>query len=112
MGPAGLAATLSNAALTGATLTTAATASKAITMTTLQKTVITTVLAAAVGIGIYEARQASNLRTQVQALQQQRTPLAERIQHLQHERDEATSGMARLTERLYEESGGVGTRVN
>jgi hypothetical protein len=54
--PAGLAGTLSTAAvLAGTTLTTTATATaaKIIAMTALQKTLIATVLAAAVGAGIY-----------------------------------------------------------
>jgi RNA polymerase sigma factor (sigma-70 family) len=70
--PAGLAGTLSTAAvLVGTTLTT--TATKVIVMTTLQKTLIAASLAAAIigtGIGIYEARQVSTLRAQVQTLQQ------------------------------------------
>jgi RNA polymerase sigma factor (sigma-70 family) len=77
--PAGLAATLSTAALAGTTLATAATATatKAIVMTTLQKTLIAAALTAAVGTVIYEARQTSMLRKQVQTLEQQRTPLPE-----------------------------------
>ena len=41
-------------------------------MTTLQKTLIAATLAVAVSTGIYEARQASRLRDQVQTLRQQR----------------------------------------
>ena len=44
-------------------------------MTTLQKTIIGTVLAATVGTGIYEARQASQLRRQSESLAQQVTQL-------------------------------------
>lgn len=93
--PAGLAATLSTAALAGTTLATAttATAVKTITMTTLQKTLITATLVAAVGTGIYEAREASNLRDQVQKLLDQQTVLAE---HLQKQRDNATNRLAGL----------------
>ena len=65
-------------------------------MTTLQKTLIAATLAAAVGTGIYEARQASQLREQNQTLQQQQAPLAEQIQQLQHERDDATNRLAGL----------------
>ena len=78
--PAGLSAALATAALAGTTLITAATATvgKAIAMTTTQKVLIAVALAAAVGTGIYEARDASNLRAQVQTLkQQQQAPLAE-----------------------------------
>jgi len=83
--PAGLAVTISTAAaMAGTTLaaTATATATKAIAMTTLQKTVITATLVAAVGTGVYEAHQASTLRTQVQALQQQQAPLTEQLQQL------------------------------
>ena len=70
--PAGLAVTISTAAaLAGTTIATTATvtATKAIAMTPLQKTSIGVTLAAAVGTGIYEARQATMLRAQVQTLQ-------------------------------------------
>jgi RNA polymerase sigma factor (sigma-70 family) len=78
--PVGLFATVTAAAaLAGTTLvtTTTATAAKAIAMSTLQKTFVTVTLAAAVGAGIYQAREASHLRDQVQTLQQQQAPLAE-----------------------------------
>ena len=94
--PMGLAITISTAAaLTGTTLVTAttATAIKTIAMTTLQKTIITATLAIVAGAGIYEARQASQLRGQVQTLQQQQTSLSEQIQHLQHERDASTNNL-------------------
>jgi RNA polymerase sigma factor (sigma-70 family) len=83
--PVGLAVTISAAAaLVGASVATAATdtATKAIVMTTLQKALITATIAAAVGTGIYEARQASNLQAQVQMLQQQQAPLAEQVAQL------------------------------
>ncbi len=101
--PVGLALTISTAAaLTGTTLATAttATAIKTIAMTTLQKTVITTTLAVVAGVGIYEARQASQLREQVQTLQQQQAPLTEQIEHFQSEHDEASNTLARLKEEL------------
>jgi RNA polymerase sigma factor (sigma-70 family) len=95
--PAGLALTISAAAAllgTSIATTVSATAAKAIVMTTLQKTLITATLALAVGTGIYEARQASRLRDQVQTLQQQQAPLAEQIQQLQQERDAAVKRLA------------------
>jgi RNA polymerase sigma factor (sigma-70 family) len=87
--PTGLAATITAAALSGTAITAAAviTAGTAITMTTLQKTIIGGLVAAAVGTGIYEARQISQLREQNQTLQQQQTPLTEQIQQLTQERD-------------------------
>src|SRR5437667_2831401 len=97
--PAGLAVTISTAAtLAGTTIaaTATATAIKAIAMTTLQKTIITATIAAAVGTGIYEARQASILQTKVQTFQQQQAPLAEQIHRLQRERDEAKNRLALL----------------
>jgi hypothetical protein len=97
--PVGLAVTISTAAaLAGATIATTATATatKAIAMTTLQKTIVGAVLAAAVGTGIYEARQASSLRTQVQSLQQQQAPLVEQVQQLTKDRDNATRQLATM----------------
>lgn len=98
--PVGLAATITAAALSGTTITTAAViaATKIIAMTTLQKTVITTAIAVAVGTGIYEARQATNARAEMQTLQQQQAPLTQQIQQLQRERDEATHRLAALRE--------------
>ena len=66
-------------------------------MTTLQKVVTTATIAAAVGTGIYEARQASSLRTQVQLLQQQQAPLAGQVELLQHDLGEMTNRLDFLT---------------
>ena len=99
--PAGLALTISTAAaLGGTTIATAATATKAIAMTTLQKTIIGATLAVAVGTGIYEARQASRLHDKVQAMQQQQAPLTAQILQLQRERDDATNSLALLGEEI------------
>jgi len=99
--PAGLAITISAAAaLAGTTIATTATATKAIAMTTLQKTLIATTLAVVAGSGIYEAHQASNLGVQVQTLQQQQAPLAEQIQQLQRERDEARRSLLALADAI------------
>ena len=97
--PVGLALTISTAAaLAGTTIATTATitATKAIAMTTLQKTIVTATIAVLAGVGIYEARQASQLRDQVQNLQQQQAPMAEQIQQLQAERDDSTNQIATL----------------
>jgi RNA polymerase sigma factor (sigma-70 family) len=99
--PVGLAVTISTAAaLVGTNIATTATttAVKTIAMTTLQKTLITATLAVVAGTGIYEARQASTLRTQNQLLQQQQAPLTEQIQQLARERDAATRQLAALRE--------------
>jgi RNA polymerase sigma factor (sigma-70 family) len=98
--PAGLAATISTAAVLAGTTIAATTATKAIAMTTLQKILITTTLAGIASAGIYESRQASTLRSQVQTLQQQEAPLAEQIRQLQRERDEATNQLAALAEEM------------
>ena len=87
--PVGLAVTISTAAaLVGTAIktSTAIAATQTIAMNTLQKTLIAATLTVAVGTGIYETRQASALRTQVQTLQQQQ---ADQILQLHQERDEA-----------------------
>ncbi len=96
--PVGLALTISTAALTGTTLATTATvtATKAIAMTALQKTVVTATIAVLAGAGIYEARQASQLREQVQALQQQQAPLSKHIAELDQALFNATNQLAAL----------------
>jgi RNA polymerase sigma factor (sigma-70 family) len=96
--PASLATMLSNAALAGSTLgaTATVTAAKTLAMTTLQKAIIGTTLAVAVGTGVYEAREASVSRSQVQTLRQQQGPLAERIEQLARERDSAANKLAAL----------------
>jgi RNA polymerase sigma factor (sigma-70 family) len=97
--PAGLAVTISAAAIfagTAVSTSTAIAATKIIAMTTLQKTVVTATVAVLAGAGIYEARQASQLRGQVQMLQQQQAPLAGQVQQLQRERDDATNQLAGL----------------
>ncbi|MBI2928347.1 MAG: sigma-70 family RNA polymerase sigma factor [Verrucomicrobia bacterium] len=99
--PVGLAVAISSAAAlagTAVVATTTATATQAIAMTTLQKTLITAAFVAAVGTAIYEARQVSTLRTQVQTLQQQQAPLAEQIEQLSRERDGTASKLIALAD--------------
>jgi RNA polymerase sigma factor (sigma-70 family) len=109
--PIALAAKISTAAVLGGAILAAATtetATEAIAMTVTQKVLITTVLTAAIGTGLYEARQASILRTQVQTLQQQQAPLTEEIQQLRRERDETVRELALLrveNERLNRNAG-------
>src|SRR5206468_1834676 len=69
---------------------------KAIAMTTLQKALITVSLLAAASTGIYELRQASQLREQFQALQQQQAPLTEQIRHFQNEGNDMAKRLAAL----------------
>ncbi len=68
--PVGLAIAISSAALLTGTAISSSTViavTKTTAMTTVQKTLITATLAAALGTGIYEARQASILRSEVEA---------------------------------------------
>jgi len=97
--PVGLAIAISAAALTGATVSTSATIAitKTIAMTTLQKALVTATVAVLAGAGIYEAHRASQLRDRVQTLQQQQAPLAEAVQRLRHERDDAVGRLASLS---------------
>lgn len=99
--PVGLALTISTAAaMTGTTLATTAivTATKAIAMTALKKTVIATTIAVLAGAGIYEARQASELRGQNQTLQQQQVLLTERLQNLESENKASANQLALVKE--------------
>jgi RNA polymerase sigma factor (sigma-70 family) len=70
-------------------------ATKTIAMTTFQKIAVTAALGVAVGAGIYEAKQASNARAEIQAFRKQQ---AAQIQQLQNERDEATNRLAALND--------------
>jgi RNA polymerase sigma factor (sigma-70 family) len=108
--PAGLAATISTVALAGAvvshsTIITATT--KTIAMTALQKTLITATAAVVVGGGIYQARHTSQLQARVETLQQEQAPLAEQVQQLRQERDEASSRLAEASNRIAELNGQV-----
>ncbi len=95
--PIGLAATISTLLVSGTTWSATATITKAITMTTLQKTCIAATLVVAAGTAIiFEAHKASTLQTQVQTLQNQQAPLAEQIEQLQRERDEAARQLTAL----------------
>jgi len=97
--PVGLAVTISTAAVlagTAISTSTAIAATKVIAMTTLQKTIVTATVAVMAGAGIYEARQAGQLRNQVQTLQQQQAPLVEQLRQLQRGRDDATNRLAGL----------------
>ena len=97
--PVGLALTISTAAaLTGTTLATTATATatKALAMTTLQKTLVAATIVGLAGAGIYQARQAAQLRDEVQTAKRLATPMETQIQQLKIERDQATSQLSDL----------------
>jgi hypothetical protein len=97
--PVGMFATISSAvSLAGIAVqtSTAIAATKTIAMTTLQKTLIATALVVATGTGIYEVREASNLRKKIQSLQEGQLLLTEQIQRLQNEREDFARQLAAL----------------
>ena len=67
----------------------------------MQKTLIAAAAAVAVAAGLYQARQVSNLRGQVQTLQhdqqQHQAALSNQVQELQRDRDRATNALAALS---------------
>jgi regulator of replication initiation timing len=71
---------------------------QAIAMTTLQKTALAATLAAAIGTGMYQARQAAHWRTELQALNQAQAPLAGRVSQLTEEAGRAKTQIAALQE--------------
>ena len=96
--PVGLAGRIASSAILSTSVIHSATliaTTKAIAMTILQKTVVATAFATVVGIGIYEAIEVSNARTQLRTLPGT-ISLAEQIQKLQRERDDATNRLAGL----------------
>jgi RNA polymerase sigma factor (sigma-70 family) len=101
--PAGLAGTIATGAAmasTAAATTTAIAITKSITMTTLTKITIATAVAGAVTVCVFQARQVSSLRAQVQSLEQQEqqnSGLSNLVQELRHDRDRATNALAALT---------------
>jgi RNA polymerase sigma factor (sigma-70 family) len=106
--PLALVATISTAAiLAGTTVHTSTTIiTKAITMTLFQKALVTATVAVVAGTGIYEAHQATQLRAQVQTLQQEQAPLAAQVQQLQEERDNATNQVVSLNEEIAKANAG------
>jgi RNA polymerase sigma factor (sigma-70 family) len=88
--PIGFALAISSA-LAGTTLASATTAAaiKTVAMTTLQKSLITAVVVAAVGAGIYKAREASHSRKESRLIQEQQKSLIAQNEEFQQERDEA-----------------------
>jgi RNA polymerase sigma factor (sigma-70 family) len=95
--PITLTASVSAAVLTGTTAantSAAITATKAIVMTTLQKTLVTLTIVVLAGASLYEGRQTSQLSGQIRTLQQQQAPLIAQNQQLQHERDDAVNRLS------------------
>ena len=112
--PVGLAATLTTTALltsTAVQTSTLVATTKAIAMTTLQKIVIIATTAALAGAGIYEAKQVSQLRNQVQTLQEAQSPLTNQMAAIEadnarlsnvvaHAKDQKTLSQSQLNELL------------
>jgi hypothetical protein len=69
-------------------------------MTLLQKTLITATVTALVGAGVYEAHRATQLRQQVQTLEQEQAPVTAQLKELQQQRDDASNQVASLTDEL------------
>ena len=101
--PSGLFGTVATGAVLGSTTISTATAitvTKTIVMTTTQKAIIAAVVAGAIAAGVYQARQVSSLRDQVQALkqvQEQQAALTNQVEELRRERDRAKNELAALT---------------
>ena len=99
--PVGLTAAVSAAAVvsgTAVSTSTAIAATKTIAMTTLQKTLITVTVAVLAGAGIYEARQATQLREQNQTLQQSQAPLLEQIAQLKSDNQSLSNHVAQTSQ--------------
>jgi RNA polymerase sigma factor (sigma-70 family) len=102
--PAGLAVAVSTGAvLASATISTtsAVAITKTIAMTTITKSLVAVALTGAVVVGLYQTRQVSKLRAEVQALQQdqsQQTALSNQVQELQREQERATNALAVLAD--------------
>ena len=103
--PIGLAVAISAAALAGTAVSTSTViaATKTIAMTTLQKAIVATTVAVLAGSGIYEAHQATQLRAQNQALQEQQEQthrqqeqMTAQNRRLQQASDQLSAGAARL----------------
>jgi len=107
--PAGLAVAISSSALASSATSssTLIAGTKAIAMTTLQKSLITATVAILVGVEICQVRQASQLRGQVQALQQQQAPLVGQNQQLRLERDDLAKKLAAARSPNAQSAGGM-----
>ena len=93
--PMGLAAVISTSALAG---TSAITTTQVLAMTTLQKTLAAATITALAGVGIYQARQASQLRQEVPNLHQRQDSPS--TQNLSKNQIQNPVGLARNSERV------------
>lgn len=97
--PVGLAAKVSAAAIVSSVAIHGglAAAANATVMTILQKNILTVTVAAALSVGVYQAREAATLRNQVRTLQQDQAPRLAEIEQLKRERDDAVKRLAQLS---------------
>jgi RNA polymerase sigma factor (sigma-70 family) len=95
--PAALGPVVISAALvSGTTITISATAiSKIVAMTTIQKALAAATLVAAAA-GVYEAREASNARGQLVAVEQQGNSLSNKVEELTRAREELSGKLASI----------------
>ncbi|MDB6026554.1 MAG: hypothetical protein JWM68_2777 [Verrucomicrobiales bacterium] len=104
--PIGLSTTVTAAAaLAGKTFAT--TATTAIAMTTLQKSLITVALVAAIGTGLYEASRVAEQQKELRALVQRQAPLTGQVDQLTRERDDFARQLTTLrndNERLHRDT--------
>jgi len=97
--PIALSATISaSAAIGSAALHQAGTVglTKALAMTTIQKTLIAATVVAAVGTGVHQARRVSQLTGEIQSLKQRQAPLIDQSQQLRRQRDDTTRQLATM----------------
>jgi RNA polymerase sigma factor (sigma-70 family) len=96
--PLALATTISTGALLTGTTAHASTvaATKVIAMTIFQKTAVVITLAGTIAAGVYKAHQVSQLREQVQTLQQEKTFLSAQIRQLQEQHDKFDADLSVL----------------
>jgi len=111
--PASLAATLTSAALAGASATNtvpavAFTTTQAIAMTTIQKALIAATIVALSGTAVYTGHQATRLRADAELLRQRQAPLRERVAELKREREAATNRLAQAGRAQFNAPGQAG----
>ena len=91
IGLSGVVLAAASLAGTAAPASTAIAATKAIAMTTTQKILVAATLTAAISTAVYQTRQASALRAEVQTSRQQQAPLVGQIEQMNRERESATA---------------------
>jgi RNA polymerase sigma factor (sigma-70 family) len=104
------AATLAASLTTAASITTAA-AVPGITMTILQKSLVTAAVLATVGTGFYEAREIIALRRQVKSMAAEQLSLSQQLEQARRERDESLGRAQTFREQAERLAGNEGEAV-